>query len=114
MTKTKAESLSPSKYRVSAVMSFHSELDTSYEWASLVSLKTASPVRVRLGTLRLRNPGRFLALSSSSNLSLILSSWTDAHQISWLPFIALSLIGIILGEEIAVSHPISLTARGTG
>lgn len=80
----------------------------------LWSLKTASPVRVRLGTLRLRNPGRFLALSSSSNLSLRLSSWADAHQISWLPFIALSLIGIILGEEIAVSHPISLTARGTG
>lgn len=37
--------------------------------------------------------------------SLLLSSWVGAHQISWLPFIALSLIAIILGEEIAVSHP---------
>lgn len=114
MTKTKAEPLSPSKHRVSAVMSFHSELDTSYEWASLVSEDSESREGAPGHTLRLRNPGRFLALSSSSNLSLRLSSWADAHQISWLPFIALSLIGIILGEEIAVSHPISLTARGTG
>lgn len=37
--------------------------------------------------------------------SLLLSGWVGAHQISWLSFIALSLIGIILGEEIAVSHP---------
>lgn len=62
-------------------------------------------MRVRLCTLRLPNPGRFLALSSSSNLSLTPSSWAGAHQIRWLPFIALSLIGIILGEEITVSHP---------
>lgn len=65
-------------------------------------------------TVRLGNPGRFLALSISSNLSLTLSSWAAAHQISWLPFIALSLIGIILGEEISPVTPTSLTARGTG
>ena len=35
----------------------------------------------------------------------MLFSWAGAHQISRLPFITLSLIGIILGEEIAVSHP---------
>jgi hypothetical protein len=62
-------------------------------------------VRVRLCAPCLRYPGGFSAESCRSNLSLILSSWAAAHQISWLPFIALSPIGIILGEEIAVSHP---------
>lgn len=61
---------------------------------------------MRLCTLWLSNPGRFLAVSSSSSsLSFTVSSWAAAHQISWLPFIALSLIGITLGEEITVSHP---------
>lgn len=63
------------------------------------------PVRVHLCTVWLCNCGRSLAGSCSRSLSLILSSWAGAHQISWLPFIALFLIGITPSEEIAVSHP---------
>lgn len=63
------------------------------------------PARVHWYTLWLCNCGGSPAGSCSTSLSLIPSSWAGAHQISWLPFIALSLIGIILGEEIAVSHP---------
>lgn len=51
------------------------------------------------------NCGRPSSWELQEDPSLILSSWAGAHQISWLPFIALSLIGIILGEEITASHP---------
>lgn len=63
---------------------------------------------VRRGRIRAQRgcvTGRSVSGSCSRSLSLIPSSWAGAHQISWLPFIALFLIGIILGEEIAVSHP---------
>lgn len=63
------------------------------------------PARAHLCMVLLGNCGGSLSGSCSRSLSLILSSWAGAHQISWLPFIALFLIEIILGEEIAVSHP---------
>lgn len=63
------------------------------------------PARAHWCAVLLCNCGGSLPGSCSRSLSLILSSWAGAHQISWLPFIALFLIEIILGEEIAVSHP---------
>ena len=63
------------------------------------------PSEALLCTLRLCNCAGSLAGSCSRNLPFILSRWAGAHQIAGLPFITLSLIGIILSEEIAVSHP---------
>lgn len=63
------------------------------------------PSEVLLCTPRLCNCGGSLAGSCSTNLSFILSSWAGAHQIAGLPFITLSLIGIILGEEIRCQSP---------